>query len=238
VPPAWLEQTGPNGRIVVPMRLRGSVTRSVAFERENGHWRSRSSEMCGFMPLRGLADDARRVIDLAPDGTVALHVHQEQTMDPTALAGVLEQPRYESWTGVQFGGQESFEWLWLWLTCTMGNALSRMIVQPEAKDRGLVTSGTGLHIMATAEEGTLAYLTLRPAENTAAEARRWEVGVIGHGKRGENLADRVADEIRAWNGEYRSHEAQFSLRPTDAWNPITGQFAFQMPRNLLLISWR
>jgi protein-L-isoaspartate(D-aspartate) O-methyltransferase len=57
------------------MRLRGSLSRSIVFERDNGHWISRDSQMCGFMPLRGLANDARRTLALTGDGSVTLHVH-------------------------------------------------------------------------------------------------------------------------------------------------------------------
>ena len=61
LPLAWLDQLAPDGRLVVPLRLRGSVTRSIAFERDKSaddRWRSVASEMCSFMPLRGgIADD-------------------------------------------------------------------------------------------------------------------------------------------------------------------------------------
>src|ERR1700744_1103137 len=53
--PAWLDQLGPGGRIVVPLDLRGSQ-RSIAFERADGTpevWRSRSVVPCGFMRMRG-----------------------------------------------------------------------------------------------------------------------------------------------------------------------------------------
>ena len=58
LPIAWLGQLAPAGRLVVPLRLRGSITRAIAFERDITaadlpRWRSVSSEMCSFMPLRG-----------------------------------------------------------------------------------------------------------------------------------------------------------------------------------------
>ena len=50
--PAWREQLGPGGRIVVPLDLRGSQ-RSVAFEWDGTSWQSRSVIPCGFMRMRG-----------------------------------------------------------------------------------------------------------------------------------------------------------------------------------------
>jgi protein-L-isoaspartate(D-aspartate) O-methyltransferase len=43
VPPAWLDQLAPGGRLLAPLRLRGSVSRSIAFEHRDGVWRSVSS---------------------------------------------------------------------------------------------------------------------------------------------------------------------------------------------------
>jgi protein-L-isoaspartate(D-aspartate) O-methyltransferase len=95
LPPAWLEQLAEGGRLVAPLRLRGSVTRSVALERDphrRGVWRAVDHQMCGFMPLRGgIADDPRRVVPLTADVSVTLHAHQDQTVDPAPLAGVFRQ---------------------------------------------------------------------------------------------------------------------------------------------------
>jgi protein-L-isoaspartate(D-aspartate) O-methyltransferase len=50
--PAWLEQLRPDGRLVVPLDLRG-VQVSVAMERADGHWASGPVAPCGFMRMRG-----------------------------------------------------------------------------------------------------------------------------------------------------------------------------------------
>jgi protein-L-isoaspartate(D-aspartate) O-methyltransferase len=243
LPLAWLEQLVPGGRLVVPLRLRGSVSRSIAFEHDGGRWLSRSSEMCTFMPLRAsIADDPRRMIPLTQDGAVVLQTNTEQAVDATALGGVLHQPRSQVWTSVLFRGNESFEWLDLWLTCTMPSGLSRMPVEDAAVDAGLVTPQFGWGAMATAHKGDLAYLTLRPVERTSdgADARLYEVGVIGHGSGGDALANQVKDQIRAWDQEYRSRMAQFEIQPGTAEPPSTqvpGRFVVDRRRTRLIISW-
>lgn len=50
--PAWVEQLAPDGRLVLPLGLRGPQV-SVAFEAVGDHLESVSVEGCGFMPLRG-----------------------------------------------------------------------------------------------------------------------------------------------------------------------------------------
>jgi len=179
------------------------------------------------MPLRGIADDARRIVALTADGTVTLQTHQDQDVDPAALAGVLAHPRSEAWTGVLFAAPESFEWLDLWLACVMGNALSRMPVQRPAVDSGLVAPMFGWGAMATAEKGTLAYLTLRPAPKASDGTSMNEVGVIAHGPGSDELAERIVREIRAFDRDYRSRTAQIEIQPADASKPITGQFTFR-----------
>jgi protein-L-isoaspartate(D-aspartate) O-methyltransferase len=237
LPPAWLEQITPDGRLVVPLRLRGGVSRSVAFERDGGCWRSRSSVMCGFIPLRGIADDARRSVPLAPDGSVELIIHQDQVADAAALAGVLDRERSELWTGVQLAGIRPVESLHLWLACVLGNSLSLMPVRASAAERGLVQPQSGFGSTAVTDGGDLAYLTGRSAGNTRGQ-RQQEVGVIGHGTGGERLASAVAEEIRHWDRDYRTRPVQIAVQPAGgAGEPLTGQFVFSRPHGLVAISW-
>src|SRR4051812_12966537 len=77
LPPAWMRQLTPHGRLVVPLRLRG-LTRSVAFDRAGAtgtgagagagggqagdqgteHLVSRSARMCGFVKMQGAGHHA------------------------------------------------------------------------------------------------------------------------------------------------------------------------------------
>ncbi|MGH4018216.1 MAG: hypothetical protein ACRDT0_03015 [Pseudonocardiaceae bacterium] len=52
IPPAWVEQLAPEGRLVVPLRVRG-LTRSLELERDGDHLVSRSAEICGFVAMQG-----------------------------------------------------------------------------------------------------------------------------------------------------------------------------------------
>lgn len=240
LPSAWLEQLTPDGRLVVPLRLRGSVSRSIVFERVNGRWRSIGSQLCTFMPLRGIADDARRIVPLTPDRAVTLQTHREQTVGAAALTGVLDQPRSEAWTGVTFRGPESMEWMDLWLTCTMAGALSRMPVEKSAVASGLVKPQFSWGSMAVAEKGDLAYLSVRAIERATEGGQLYEVGVLGHGPGGDALTGRLVDAIRTWDRHYRSRPVQFEIQATDAEpvDPAPGQFAFDTPLNRLVIAWQ
>ncbi|MCY7342345.1 MAG: hypothetical protein LH603_11020 [Pseudonocardia sp.] len=136
---AWLGQLAPDGRLVAPVRLAGAASRSIIFERDTDSWVSRGNELAMFMPLRGIGDDARRVLDLTGTGEVTLQTHKDNAhdSDPDTLAGVFDTPAHDVWTGVHFAPGESFEWLDLWLPCHLPNPLMRMEVAATACDRGL-----------------------------------------------------------------------------------------------------
>lgn len=241
VPAAWLDQLAPGGRLVAPVRLRGCASRSIVFERDQDGWRSLGSEMAIFMPLRGLGDDARRVLDLTGTGEVTLQIHKDNNhaTDPDALAGVFDTPASEVWTGVHFVPMESFEWLDLWLACHLPNPLMRMEVAPTAKESGLVRPMFPSVAMATtAADGSLAYLTIRAAEPDPNGGRRYEVGVIGHGPNAQELAEQVSAEISTWDKGFRSSTVRFSI-PNTAPQPDTnpGFVVLDRPTKPMTVTW-
>jgi protein-L-isoaspartate(D-aspartate) O-methyltransferase len=241
VPHAWMDQLAPGGRLLVPQRLRGSVSRSIAYERQDGAWRGVSSEMNTFMPLRaGIADDDRRMVPVTSKGSVLLQTNSEQLVNPDALADVLDQPRTLVWSGVLYRAMESPEWMELWLTCTLPSGLNQMPAKKEAAESGLLTdpypSSTAVF-----EKGALTYLTRRlSSERTGKGGKLWEFGVVGHGPGGDELAAQVAGSMRTWDHEYRSREATFEIQPLGAGpaEPGPGRFAFDTPFNRIVVAWQ
>ncbi|SCG38730.1 methyltransferase, FxLD system [Micromonospora coxensis] len=238
-PTAWLEQLTPDGRLVVPLRLRGAASRSIIFERHDGGWRDAGSELAVFMPLRGIGDDARRLVTLTGEQDVTLQVHKDQNVDAGALADVLTNERQEVWTDVLFPPMVPFEWMDLWLACRLDNAIMRMNVKPEAIERGTVSPMFPWGAMATTRGRDLAYLTIRPAPPAADGGKLYEVGVIVHGPAGKDLAEHVGAEIRTWDAEYRSRTVHFEIpdAPAKA-NPSTGRFVLPRPHHPITVTWQ
>ncbi|MGH3793645.1 MAG: methyltransferase, FxLD system [Pseudonocardiaceae bacterium] len=240
-PTPWLDQLAPHGRLVLPLRLAGAASRSTIFERDQGGWSSSGSEMVVFMPLRGIADDARRIIDLTGDGQVSLQAHQDNdaATDPGALAGVLDTPRHEVWTGVLFAPRVSFEWLDLWLACHLANPIMRMNVEPAAKHNGLVSPMFPTVAMATTtEDGSLAYLTIRRAESTPEAGKLFEVGVIGHGPTGQRFAEHVGQDISTWDTGFRARSVRIAIPDTPpAADPDQGRFVLHRPHHPITVTW-
>ncbi|WP_224284738.1 methyltransferase, FxLD system [Streptomyces sp. LS1784] len=239
MPTAWLQQVKPTGRIVLPLRLRGTASRVIAFERGKDGWVSVDNQLAVFMPLRGSMDDARRTVTLTRQGDVTLQVHKDQAdaVDADLLAGVLDSGRYETWTGVTIPAGTTYEYQDLWLALTLPNSLMRMSVTGNARERG-VNPMFGWGAMATVDAGSLAYLTLRPGEPDADARKTYETGVIGHGPGGGALADLVAEQIRAWNAGFRGRTLRIELpdTPTIA-DPAAGRFVLDRPNHPITVIW-
>lgn len=243
VPTAWLDQLAPDGRLLLPLRLAGAVSRTIIFERAPGTWVDRGSEMAVFMPLRGgIGDDSRTVVDLTGTSEITLQTHRDNHphTDPATLTGVLDTPRHTVWTGVMFGNGESFEWLDLWLGCALANPIMRMNVEPGARERGLVSPMFPIAAMATTTPaGALAYLTIRAGEPVDGAARH-EVGVIAHGPGAGDLAETVAGHIRTWDRDgFRTRTVRFALedRPAPS-DPVNGRFVLARPDHPVTVAWQ
>jgi protein-L-isoaspartate(D-aspartate) O-methyltransferase len=116
VAPAWWDQLKRDGRLVLPLLLRGSM-KSVAFERVNEHLASLSVNDCGFIPLRGdFASKLAERIQLGPDSGLFIEPLDEAPLDAGAVPALLVETTREWPAGVDvnvwdvLGGS-----LWTWL---------------------------------------------------------------------------------------------------------------------------
>ncbi|MDH6579386.1 methyltransferase, FxLD system [Kitasatospora sp. MAP5-34] len=239
MPTAWLRQLKPTGRIVVPLRLRGTASRSIAFERGQGGWVSVDSQLAVFMPLRASMDDARRTVTLGEQGDVELQVHKDQSdaVDATTLLGVLGTERHECWTGVNIVAGTTYEYMDLWLACVLPHSLMRMSVADSAQERG-VSRMFGWGSMATVDGSSLAYLTIRPAEPSEDGRKTFETGVIGHGPASRDLAELVSRQIRIWDEEFRNRTVRFELPDVSATaDPGAGRIVLSRPHHPIIVIW-
>jgi protein-L-isoaspartate(D-aspartate) O-methyltransferase len=238
VPTPWLDQLADDGRLVVPLRLRGAASRSIVFTRADTGWRSIDSQLAVFMPLRGIGDDARRIVALNPEQDVTLQVNKDQTVDVARLAGVLDSRAETVWTGVIFPPMVPYEWVDLWLALRLPNSITRMNTAREAIDRQQVDPMfPSWGAMATVEGPNLAYLTLRPATPVDGQ-KRYEIGVISHGPDATALADRIATEAATWDAGFRERTVRFELPTTpEPASPDDGRFLIDRPSHPINVIW-
>ncbi|SBW24296.1 protein-L-isoaspartate(D-aspartate) O-methyltransferase [Candidatus Protofrankia californiensis] len=194
IPPAWVEQLAGGGRIVVPLRMRG-LTRSVAFEWNNGQLADRGYELCGFVPMQGAGEQRERLIPLHGDD-VRLRLDDNQQADGDALRAALSMPRREAWSGTAVGKDIRFDGLYLWMAMRLPD-FGLLAATKAAVDRGLVAHSWGLGVPTLLDGDSFAYLTFR----ATSEAReQFEFGAYGHGPHADVTVEKLVSLIRSWDG--------------------------------------
>jgi protein-L-isoaspartate(D-aspartate) O-methyltransferase len=206
VPAAWWEQLEPGARLVVPLSWRGQA-RCLGLDRLGDRMVADVVELCGFVPMLG--QDGERTVTVDPDGPVTLHHDADQPIDAAALRGVLDRPRTRAGSGVTVRGDESFDGIWLRLTAT-DPATCRIAAGRAAVESGRCTPAVPGRSPALAEGDSLAYLTLTRRESGG--SARWELGTTGHGPGGPGLADRLREQIHAWDSA-RDARPTITLHP-------------------------
>ncbi|WP_219508972.1 methyltransferase, FxLD system [Nonomuraea ceibae] len=236
IPAQVLGQLARDGRLVIPMRIRGSISRSFAFERDGDTWKTVSCEMATFVPLRkGICDDIYTRVQLDGEGDVHLETFGEQLVDREAMRTILDTPAHPLYTEVKFRQGDPWQWVYLWLACVLPNGLSRM-----PGNRPGFTPHFAWGSMAALDGDTLAYLTVREGED--AKGRFWEIGVIGHGPRAATLTEQVAAAIEEWDRDYGNHAPApgFRMATADSRDLLKAadpRFIIDKPASRLVVDW-
>jgi protein-L-isoaspartate(D-aspartate) O-methyltransferase len=233
--PAWLDQLGPGGRIVVPLDLRGTQL-AVAFERAPtagpqdpaGPWRSVSLAPCGFMRMRGPHAGPERTVLLQPGLSVmlpdGLRLADGKPVDVEALGGYLAGPPVELATGVRAGSAQVVWNLGLWLAARDPRSCAVTEERP-ARPRDARASRPGAFRLGQApfrrrglrftagivDSGGIAVLTGIPASSRGSAAGAapglLTVEVAGFGPHASELAGGLAAQVQAWDQAGQPGEA-------------------------------
>ncbi len=89
---AWWEQLAADGRLVMPLSLKG-VQKSVAFARRDGTLISETMVDCGFILLRGADESSDQVLTLSRDPPVFLGTENTLDIDGSTVAQRLLNER-------------------------------------------------------------------------------------------------------------------------------------------------
>jgi protein-L-isoaspartate(D-aspartate) O-methyltransferase len=116
ITPAWWQQLKPEGRLVLPLLLRGSM-KSIAFEQAGDHLSSISVADCGFIPLRGdFSATLSNRIQIGPDPGLYAEPLAETTIDGEVAYDFLTGSYKDFSAGVEVTVWDSLSGsLWTWL---------------------------------------------------------------------------------------------------------------------------
>ena len=144
ITPAWWEQLKPQGRLVLPLLLRGSM-KSIAFKKMEDHLASQSVTDCGFIALRG--DYASRLpkrIQIGPDPDLYVDPMDDSPIDSEAVYALLTG-EHKDW----FAGVDVIVWdvvsgnLWTWLALHQPG-MCKLVAEGELVERNIVPPILGI----------------------------------------------------------------------------------------------
>jgi len=233
VPQAWRSQLAAGGRLVVPLRTRGT-TRTWGLEHQDAVLVSVNHQMSGFVPMQGAGAHRGVSIPLVGDDVVGLWQDESAVADVTGLAGVLGAPRAEAWTGVTITAKTPASDLDLWLATTLPG-FCLITAKQEAIDDGTVNLPWQYGTPALVDGPNLAYRAKpRPADGTEGV---YEFGAVAHGPDAARVAQLLAGQIRAWDGSGRPSPRLTVLPAGTPVDDLPAEYVLDKRHSRLVISW-
>lgn len=230
IPPAWLDQLADDGRIVVPLRLKGT-TRWIAFDRDNtGGLVSRDYGLCAFVPFQGAGSHAERTITIE-DGVLVRLDGTDDEFDVEALRRALHLPRIERWPGTVFDLPDE---LTLYLL-TNDPDMALLHADQKIIDQGLLARPTRLGVPVLISGDSFAYRAARPNDATSSG---YEGGVYAHGPAAADVASRYVSLLREWADKYHWRGAasiRYIPKPADPPAPSSGVIAKR--HGIVVVTW-
>jgi protein-L-isoaspartate(D-aspartate) O-methyltransferase len=226
VAPAWVNQLTIDGRLVLPLSLRG-VQRCVAFQCTGENLTSVSVAPCGFMPLRGHMTSPQSLFPLGD--RLFLEFEGDRRLDSTALYTALSAPAELLVTGIRVSAIEVFDGLALWLALhqpdigqlfAIGAAVQRGLVPPLLCFPGNI--GTGVLL---AEQALAALVRLNQHGDDHSWSTTFELGVRAFGTGGHQLAHRLRAAVQQWHASGRPATAGLRIRAYPPDHPTGEQSA-------------
>ncbi|MFI1996243.1 methyltransferase, FxLD system [Actinoplanes sp. NPDC020271] len=217
IPPAWLDQLTPTGRIVVPLRF-SAITRLISFDRAEGSPTLKASNyrLGSFVPMQGDGAADESLIAVTPDLGLRIDQNSSLTFDVPALRKALNTSPVESWSGTPFDMPDELE---LYLL-TNGPEMPMLHAAQAAVDQDVVNRTVRNGTPALVREGSFAYRVKRENPETVSG---YETGVVAHGPDAKQVGNELLTMIQTWAGSYYQRNAAsitYHPKTADAASPV------------------
>ena len=244
IPPAWLAQLAADGRIVLPLSVRG-IQLSVALERDGDHWASRSAWRCGFIRVGGAFAGPESMLPLGPLPGLHAHVVDGTAPDAAALYQALSGLAVQVPAGLRVADRAELADLDLWLTvCRPGLSRVNMLGRHEGKASpaqrriadlmplgGLCAASAGPFAVAAVDQAAAADRDQGPP---------FAAVLQGYGPGGARLAAELARRTTAWDEQGRPGTARLQLTVHPAGTepaPVDGGLILRRPHAMVCAAW-
>jgi protein-L-isoaspartate(D-aspartate) O-methyltransferase len=244
IPPAWLGQLAADGRLVLPLSVRG-IHLSVALDRDGDHWISRSACRCRFIRVAGAFAGPESVLPLGPQPGLHANVVDGAAPDAEALYQALSGPAVELTTGLRVADRAELADLDLWLTvCRPDLSRVHMLGRHEGKAspaQRRIADLMPLGGLCAASAGPFAVAAV--GQVAAADSNQgppFAAVVRGYGPGGATLAAGLAGHATAWDEQGRPGTARLQLTVHPAGTeraPAGGGLILRRPHTLVSVGW-
>ena len=232
IAPAWLDQLAPDGRLVLPLSVRG-IQLSVALARAGQHWLSMSAWRCGFVRMLGAFAGPETVLQLDRPHALVVQMADGAPADGAGLQRALARPAAEAAAVASPVNLAEIGDLDLWLTLTDAE-LDRMAllaapggwlsIAPLLPFGGLISDADDADRVGVAVVLPSDYAAGWPVGRGAGS--RPAVSVLGFGPGGPALAAGLAGRARQWLecGRPGAHDLRLAVqqRPGPESGPAGG----------------
>lgn len=253
IAPAWWEQLKPQGRIVLPLMLKGAM-KSVAFVKVSDHFSSISVKDCGFMPLRGdFAAMTPNEIQIGPDANLFIVSEDELLINRDTVYDLLVGESKDWAVDIEVtGGDVLHGSLWTWLVfrepqarklIAKGDMVEQNIVPPligiDGKERSAGTvvllDKAGLVALMRPPDQPLPLFTL---DKLVASDLPFALFIRQFGAN-DLLTQRLITEIRAWNATGRPALEKIRAYPRNSqYIPSKNEGVIERQWTKLIIEWQ
>ncbi len=250
IAPAWSEQLKPNGRLVLPLSIKGGVQESIALEKIDGHLESISIKGCGFMMLRGALASPENDLPLGEEPGLVISIEDQGVRDAEMAYQLLIGPSRNLSTGVRIKPGEIWGGLKLWLALHEPGFCNTS-AYGESAVRGWVPCLFGYggewkccFTSGVINASSLAVL-MRPPDSPLPwdcpeDSVPFELFVKSFGSE-DSLARRLIEQVRAWDaaGHPTSEGLSVKVYPKDhAYIPTEKEIIIDKRWTRLVVDWK
>ena len=253
IAPAWWEQLKPEGRMVLPLMLKGAM-KSVAFVKVSDHFSSISMKDCGFMPLRGdFAAMHPNEIQIGPDANLFIVSEDELLINRDTVYDLLVGESKDWAVDIEVTGGDVLQGsLWTWLVfrepqarrlVAKGDMVEQNIVPPligiDGKERSAITvvllDKAGLVALMRPPDQPLPLFT---PDKLVASDLPFALFIRQFGAN-DLLTQRLITEIRAWNTTGRPALEKIRAYPRSSqYIPSKNEVVIERQWTKLIITWQ